>query len=104
MWKELSDPAVLSRIGDRIKALRIRQNITQDELARMAGVSTLTIANLEKGKSISLILFISILRALGLIENLEMLVPQIKTSPILLKQMQGKVRQRARHRKTDTNE
>lgn len=85
MWNEMSNPAVLMRIGQRIKETRIRQRITQEELATASGVSPLTVANIEKGKSVSLLLFISVLRSLGLLENLEQLVPEIRVSPIELK-------------------
>ena len=57
MWNEMSNPAVLMRIGQRIKETRIRQHITQEELATASGVSPLTVANIEKGKSVSLLLF-----------------------------------------------
>lgn len=39
MWNEMSNPAVLMRIGQRIKETRIRQHITQEELATASGVS-----------------------------------------------------------------
>ena len=42
MWNEMSNPAVLMRIGQRIKETRIRQHITQEELATASGVSPLT--------------------------------------------------------------
>ena len=98
MWNEMSNPAVLMRIGQRIKETRIRQHITQEELATASGVSPLTVANIEKGKSVSLLLFISVLRSLGLLENLEQL------SPIELKKLQGKKRYRVRHLKQDNHE
>ena len=50
MWNEMSNPAVLMRIGQRIKETRIRQHITQEELATASGVSPLTVANIEKGQ------------------------------------------------------
>ena len=96
MWNEMSNPAVLMRIGQRIKETRIRQHITQEELATASGVSPLTVANIEKGKSVSLLLFISVLRSLGLLENL--------VSPIELKKLQGKKRYRVRHLKQDNHE
>ena len=98
MWNEMSNPAVLMRIGQRIKETRIRQHITQEELATASGVSPLTVANIEKGKSVSLLLFISVLR------NLEQLVPEIRVSPIELKKLQGKKRYRVRHLKQDNHE
>ena len=100
MWNEMSNPAVLMRIGQRIKETRI----TQEELATASGVSPLTVANIEKGKSVSLLLFISVLRSLGLLENLEQLVPEIRVSPIELKKLQGKKRYRVRHLKQDNHE
>lgn len=103
MWNEMSNPAVLMRIGQRIKETRIRQRITQEELATASGVSPLTVANIEKGKSVSLLLFISVLRSLGLLENLEQLVPEIRVSPIELKKLQGKKRYRVRHLKQDNH-
>lgn len=104
MWNEMSDPAVLVKIGQRIKEIRIRKSITQEELARYSGVSTLTVANIEKGKSVSLLLFITVLRSLGLLENLEQLVPEMKISPLDLKKLQGKKRYRVRRLKQDNNE
>lgn len=104
MWNEMSDPAVLVKIGQRIKEIRIRKSITQEELARYSGVSTLTVANIEKGKSVSLLLFITLLRSLGLLENLEQLVPEMKISPLDLKKLQGKKRYRVRRLKRDNNE
>lgn len=101
MWNEMSNPAVLVKIGGRLKELRLRQSVTQEELATASGVSTLTVAKAEKGKSISILLFISILRALGLLENLEQLVPEIAVSPIMLKKLQGKKRYRVRKSKNE---
>ena len=101
MWNEMSNPAVLVKIGQRIKETRIRERITQEELATASGVSPLTVANIEKGKSVSLLLFICVLRSLGLLENLEQLVPEIRISPIELKKLQGKKRYRVRHLKTE---
>ena len=103
MWHEMSNPAVLMKIGQRIKETRIRRRITQEELATASGVSPLT-ANIEKGKSVSLLLFISVLRSLGLLENLEQLVPETRVSPIELKKLQGKKRYRVRHLKQDNHE
>ena len=37
-------------IGDRLKALRIEQALTQEELANIAGVATNTVARLERNE------------------------------------------------------
>lgn len=96
MWTEMSSPAILVKIGSRIKETRIRQSKTQVELATAAGVTPLTVANIEKGKSVSTLILISVLRELGLLDNLENLVPEAKISPLQLKKLQGKKRYRVR--------
>lgn len=104
MWTEMSSPAILVKIGSRIKETRIRQSKTQAELAAAAGVTPLTVANIEKGKSVSTLILISVLRELGLLENLEGLVPEAKISPLLLKKIQGKKRYRVRRLKSRNDE
>ena len=104
MWTEMSNPAILSKLGARIKDTRIRKGITQVELAIAAGVAPLTIANIEKGKSVSTLIFIAVLRELDLLENLENLIPEAKISPLQLKKIQGKKRIRVRHIKPRNNE
>lgn len=104
MWQEMSNPAILAKIGRRLKDIRIKQNMTQGELAERAGMSILTVANIEKGKPVSILLFLCAIRELGLLENLELLVPETKISPIELKRMQGKKRYRVRHTKDNNHE
>lgn len=104
MWTEMSSPAILAKIGSRIKETRIRQSKTQAELAAAAGVTPLTVANIEKGKSVSTLILISVLRELGLLENLENLVPEAKISPLQLKKLQGKKRYRVRRLNPINNE
>ena len=101
MWTEMSSPAILTKIGSRIKETRIRQ--TRAELAA-AGISPLTVANIEKGKAVSTLILISVLRELGLLENLENLVPEAKISPLQLKKLQGKKRYRVRRPNPKDNE
>lgn len=101
MWKELSDPAILQRMGRRIRDYRIRMELTQGELAEKSGVSMGTIVRVEQGKPISTLLFLSMLRTMGLLENLEVLLPELSISPIQMRKIQGKKVQRIRHKKED---
>ncbi|MBQ8990489.1 MAG: helix-turn-helix domain-containing protein [Prevotella sp.] len=101
MWKELSDPSILQRMGRRMRDYRIRMELTQGELAEKSGVSMGTIVRVEQGNPISTLLFISILRTMGLLENLEVLLPELNISPIQMRKMQGKKIQRIRHKKED---
>ena len=70
MWTELSDTAILSKLGTRLKAYRISRGLKQQELASESGVGISTIAKIESGQSVSFSLLISVMRTLGLLENL----------------------------------
>ena len=99
MWIELSDTAILKKLGTRLKVHRVSRGMKQLELAVESGVGVSTIAKIENGQSVSLSLLISVMRALGLLENLELLVPEQKPSPMELLRMQGKKVQRVRNKK-----
>ena len=99
MWTELSDTAILNKLGTRLKASRISSGLKQQELAAESGVGVSTIAKIESGQSVSLSLLISVMRTLGLLENLDLLVPEQKPSPMELLKMQGKQVKRVRTKK-----
>ena len=102
MWTELSDTAILNKLGTRLKASRISSGLKQQELAAesgVGGVGVSTIAKIESGQSVSLSLLISVMRTLGLLENLDLLVPEQKPSPMELLKMQGKQVKRVRTKK-----
>lgn len=101
MWMELSDPAILKRIGMQIKDYRIRMELTQNELAEKSGVSSGSVVRLEQGFPVSTLLFVSVLRTLGLLENLQVLLPELGISPIQMRKLQGKKKMRIRHKKED---
>jgi transcriptional regulator with XRE-family HTH domain len=86
-------------IGEQIKTLRLRLNISQSELAGRAGISTVTVSRLESGKSSSLASFIKVLQVLRQEDWLEQLAPTASISPIQIHTL-GKPRQRARKRST----
>jgi putative transcriptional regulator len=92
---EISDDAALKELGHRITQYRLNLNLTQSALAEEAGVSKRTLHRVEHGESTHLTNMIRILRALGLLENLESLIPEPAISPIQQVKMQGKKRKRA---------
>lgn len=63
-------PEVCQTLGGRLRAHRLSQNLQQAELAQRAGVSKLTILNLENKGSVTLHSFIQVVRALGLLDEL----------------------------------
>jgi transcriptional regulator with XRE-family HTH domain len=101
MWKEMSNPAIIKELGNRLKELRLRKGIQQAELAKMSGVSLYTISKIEQGKATNITMIVSVLRALGVVENLELLVPKGLPSPVLLKKLNGKAQYRIRKKASD---
>lgn len=90
-----SDDTILQELGQRIARHRLNKNITQDKLAKEAGVSKQTIHRIEHGSSVQASNLIRVLRTLKLIGNMDVLVPNPPASPIQKLMLQGKTRQRA---------
>ena len=93
-----SDQAALQALGRRLARHRLNRNLTQATLAARAGVSTLTVQRIERGHSLQAANVIRILRALGLLDNLDALVPEPAISPVQQARMRGRIRQRASSR------
>ncbi len=66
----------------RLEGIRLSRNITQQQLAEEAGVSTRTIRRLEKGQGVSLDTFIRVLSALRIQSSLASLLPDPAVRPI----------------------
>jgi len=92
---QLTDDLVLAELGRRLARTRLESNLTQAELADEAGVGLATVQRLEGGSPAKLSSLIRILRILGLLEALELLVPEPIPSPIERLKLQGKQRRRA---------
>jgi len=69
-----SPKELIDKIVERIEKERLRQNITQEELSRIAGIPVSTYRNFVYRKQISLINFIRILKRLRMEESLRLLV------------------------------
>ena len=97
---EMSTSELVRTLGERFKQYRIRMQLTQDEIAKMAGVSVITIHRFENGlsKNISLGVFLLLIKSLGIIDNINRLLPELEQSSY---QYSGnnKVVQRIRHKK-----
>lgn len=90
----LSDKGLEEELGGRIRALRLRKNITQKELAEATTFSLNTIKSLESGRG-KLSTLIAVMRELGALDHLNSFIPEPSISPIQLAKMQGKGRERA---------
>ena len=77
----LSDGMIQSKIGERLKAVRLKQNITQQDLAEESGVSLSSVKKIEKGEIGSFDSFLRVLRTLGKLDVLLPLVEEEQLSP-----------------------
>lgn len=77
----LSDAMVLNKVGTHLRALRLKQNITQQSLADTANISLSTVKKMEKGEIRSFDAFLRVLRTLGRLDVLQPLTEEPQLSP-----------------------
>ena len=77
----LTDLDVAKRIGAKLKSMRLRQNITQSNLAESAGVSLSTLKKIESGDICSFDSFLRMLRTLRKLDVLQPLVDEEQLTP-----------------------
>ena len=94
----MTTPSILKEMGTRLKEYRLRKGLMQSELASV-GVGVGTIAKMERGGAVSVQILLSVLRSLGMLENIEQLLPEPPTSPLLLRKLQGRKIQRIKRSK-----
>jgi transcriptional regulator with XRE-family HTH domain len=92
---QLTDDAILAELAARLTHARLRQKLSQQDLASLAGVAKRTVERLEAGEPAVLTNLIRVLRALNLIEALDALLPVSTPSPIEQLERRSKPRRRA---------
>ena len=68
-------------LGARLQLYRISKDLTQQDLEEKSGVSVRSISRLEQGSSVQWESLCKVLIALGLDENIELLVPDQTKRP-----------------------
>ena len=91
-----SDVALMETLGAFIRHHRLEQNKTQGQLATEAGIARSTLSLFEKGQNTSLLVFISLLRALKLLNLLQGFQVRAQISPLQLARLEQGKRSRAR--------
>ena len=94
-WYGMSDPAIITEIGIQLKRMRLRKNMSQQQLAVKSGLYRSTISEIENGRAASLLSFIQLLRGLEKLELLGALVEGPVVSPLSLAREAGLIRKRA---------
>jgi transcriptional regulator with XRE-family HTH domain len=88
-----------TRIGEKLRAYRLDQNKSQEDVALMAGVSAGVLRRMESGEGTNLRAFIKVVKALRLEDWFETLAPIPAVNPYLM--IEDRPRQRARRKKAD---
>ncbi|HVC06664.1 MAG TPA: helix-turn-helix transcriptional regulator [Solirubrobacterales bacterium] len=87
----------MRELGSRLARTRLERNVSQEQLAREAGVAKTTVERVESGREVRLTSLVRILRALGQLDALDRLIPEPLPSPLERVRLGGRRRQRARH-------
>lgn len=93
-FRSASPKAVCEELGERLKQARLNANLTQAEVATMAGLSRKVVQGAESGKA-QMESFVAIMSALYLVDQLDCFLPKQEISPIQLAKLEGKKRLRA---------
>ncbi len=99
-----SDDAIIKMIGAYIRHSRLEQNLTQAVLAEKAGINRTTLSELELGRRCQLLTLIQVLRILDKLHVFNDFVIQKTISPMLLAEMEMKMRKKASKNKSGKND
>ena len=94
----LTDIELCNRIAAKIKTVRLKQNMSQAELADKSGVSISTIKRMEDGEVKNFESLIRVLRTLGKLDIFIPLVEEEQLSPIEYYELSSKANKPKRKR------
>ena len=94
----LSDTQLGKRIGEKLKAIRLKRNITQQSLAEAASISLSSVKKVENGEIGSFDTLLRILRTLGMLESISQLFEEEQLSPSAYYEMVNEAKKQTRKR------
>jgi transcriptional regulator with XRE-family HTH domain len=95
----LSDPEILSLIGERFREWMINRGLTQKEIIERSGLSRGAIQRLETGNGVDLGTLVAVIRSLDLVDNLNHFLPEPEPTIKSLKEVRNTTSVRRRVRK-----
>jgi transcriptional regulator with XRE-family HTH domain len=98
-WYAMSDDAIIKTIGAFIKHRRIEQNRTQKDVANDAGINRTTLSFLENGDIVNTSTLVQVLRALDLLNIMDVFTIENQISPIELAKLDEQRRKRASNKR-----
>lgn len=94
----LSDAQLGKRIGKKLKAVRLKRNITQLSLAEASSISLSSVKKIENGEIGAFDTLLRILRTLGMLESISTLFEEEQLSPSEYYEMVNKTKKQTRKR------
>lgn len=94
----LSDTQLSKRIGEKLKAIRLKRNITQQSLAEASSISLSSVKKVENGEIGSFDTLLRILRTLGMLESISQLFEEEHLSPSEYYEIVNKAKKQTRKR------
>ena len=94
----LSDTQLSKRIGEKLKVIRLKRNITQHSLAEASSISLSSVKKVENGEIGSFDTLLRILRTLGMLESISQLFEEEHLSPSEYYEMVTKAKKQTRKR------
>lgn len=88
-----NNQTIMRELGQRIQDNRIAMNLTQAQMAERSGVALRTVVRIENGESVKVESVLNILRALGVLGNLNEMIQEQELKPTELIDI-GKKRKR----------
>lgn len=80
---------IVTMLGRRFNDYRIGSDMTQNDVSQQSGISVITIRKFENGNlyNITLGTFIELLRAIGFMQGLDDVLPELPISPYKLEKI-----------------
>ncbi len=99
-YYQYSTPELVRMLGERFRTYRLLAKMTQKEVAEQTGLTLTTVSKFENGTAVNVTLptFLLLLKAVGCIDQLDNILPELPMSPYLLDTNNNKV-QRIRHKR-----
>lgn len=94
----LSDGQIQKKIGEKLKAVRLKQNITQDSLAEFSSISRSSVQKIEAGEIGSFDTLLRVLRTLGMLDEIYHLCEETQMSPSEYFDMANSLKKKERKR------
>ena len=77
----LTNLDIRKELGKKIKKYRVEAGYSQGDLSKKTGVSVHSISNIENGNDFNFDNLVSILRAFNLVDNIDLLIPNMADNP-----------------------